>query len=235
MLRSWKRRAVALTVATALLSAGTLAADERPAEAAPVEILVSSDGVNYAPTLGEDFFDGLGFIVPGDRLRTDLWVKNPASSVASMRLSAREMVIPSPEFAQAVTMTTVDTGTGASLGSSLADLAGCGVIIHSTTIAANSVLKLTMTFTMAETVEGTLAQSQSADLKLVTAMRELSGGAFAATGCGDSDLAPTAGGRLSFTGGQFPSELVALGALLIGSGMFFLVARRRAREENEES
>ena len=226
-----RRSSVSLIVAVIVAVVGTLGFGAQRASADPVEILVSADGVTFAPTLGDDFFDGLGSIVPGDRLTTHLWVKNPSASIASLRLSARDLLIPSQAFAEAVTMTTLDTGTGRSSAASLADLAACGVIIHSTTIAPDSVLQLSMTFTMAESVDGLSAQSESADLKVVAAMREIAGGAFADTGCGDSDLVPTAGGRLSFTGGQFPTELVALGALLVGSGSFFLVARRRAREE----
>jgi hypothetical protein len=229
------RLGIGFVLAAALMSAGTLGVGAQRANADPVEILVSADGVTFAPTLGEHFFDGLGSIVPGDRLTTRLWVKNPSATIASLRLSARDLLIPSEAFAEAVTMTTLDTGTGRSSAASLADLAACGVIIHSTTIAPDSVLQLSMTFTMAESVDGTSAQSESADLKVVAAMREIAGGAFATTGCGDSDLVPTAGGRLSFTGGRFPTELVALGALLVGSGSFFLVARRRAREEERRS
>jgi len=229
------RLGMALALVASLLSAGVLGPGAQRANADPVEILVSADGVAFAPTLGDDFFDGLGSIVPGDRLTTSLWVKNPSSTIASLRLSARDLLIPSQAFAEAVTMTTLDTGTGRASAASLADLAACGVIIHSTTIAPDSVLQLSMTFTMAESVDGIAAQSESADLKVVAAMREIAGGAFATTGCGDSDLVPAAGGVLSFTGGQFPTELVALGALLVGSGSFFLVARRRAREEERRS
>ena len=230
-----RRRLIAVLVAVAIATVVTFGVGAQRANAEPVEILVSADGVTFAPTLGEHFFDGLGSIVPGDRLTTRIWVKNPSATIASLRLSARDLLIPSQAFAEAVTMTTLDTGTGRASAASLADLAACGVIIHSTTIAPDSVLQLSMTFTMAESVDGISAQSESADLKVVAAMREIEGGPFATTGCGDSDLVPTAGGVLSFTGGQFPTELVALGALLVGSGSYFLVARRRGREEERRS
>lgn len=252
-------RAAGAILVIATTATGSLAATAERASAEPVEILVSSDGVEFAPALDGDFLDGLGRIVPGGSVTTALWIMNPSETTASMRLSARGLRTPSTAFAEAVSLTTVDPATGWWSSATLADLASCGVIVHSTPLAAGAVMELSMTFTMAESVDGVTAQSETADLSMVVAMRDIEGGAFATSGCGDDDLAPTGGGPgqptgtqpgpvetqpvpagalpgslsglLGSTGAQFAVEIAAIGALLGGFGLFFLLASRRRRAD----
>ena len=59
------------------------------ASAAPPEILVSTDGFNFAPDSSVQLFDDLALIVPGDVMAAQLWVRNNSSTTALMRDPSR--------------------------------------------------------------------------------------------------------------------------------------------------
>ena len=230
-----------------------------PASAAPIDLLLSSDGVNFTSTLAHGPFDGLGLLIPRGSQQATLWVRNPNAAPAEVRVSAHDVLLPSGGYADDVTLSAWNSGTGATKSQTLRRLDRCGIVVPSQPIAAGGTMKLIVTFTMAD-VSGTVDQGASASLGLLVAMRDAAAGPFAASACDDPGTVvpvlpstpttapttaptttnPTASaavagtGALAHTGVEPPAPVLLVGGLLLGIGIFLLLARRRRREEDPE-
>jgi LPXTG-motif cell wall-anchored protein len=224
--RSLLARLAAVTiVALAFLGGGT----ETAAAASPV-ILVSTDGVTFTPSLRAGMFDGAGLLIPGGSETSRLWIKNPTSTAASVRVTIGQLVTPSVDFAQNVTMDTWDSVSNSTTSRQWSDLAQCGVLMTPHTLAGGRVLEVTLTLTMRDAT-GMAAQHQNGSLNVVVGMRDNAAGRFPTSGCGiNGAVSPSSfHGSIAFTGTEFPSQLLIAGAVLLGVGWFFVLVRRRRR------
>jgi LPXTG-motif cell wall-anchored protein len=257
----------AVALAAALWLAGTVAPASAAATAkptatppatptaiAPVDLLLSADGVHFTTTLADGLFDGLGLLIPRGSQQATLWVRNPNAAPAEVRVSAHDVLLPSGGYADDVTLSAWNSGTGDTRSKTLRAIDRCGIVVPSQPIAAGGTMKLVVTFTMAD-VSGTVDQGASASLGLLVAMRDVAAGPFAASPCDDSGTvvpvlpgppmttptttptpsAAVAGtGFLAHTGVEPPAPVLLVGGLLLGVGIFLLLARRRRREEDPE-
>lgn len=248
MLTMTAARTVASLVAV-LLAAGvvvTVAVGGAAAsEAAPtepsVDLLVSTDGVNFSSALDGGLFDGSGRLVPGDSVASDLWIKNPTSAPAEVRASARNVTISTSDFADAMTMDAWDSGTNATRSRSLSALAQCEIVVPAQQIAAGATLKTLVRFTMAD-LGGVSGQGEEASLDLVVAMRDAEAGPFPASACDDDGVlisskparpsSLVSPSSLATTGSDFAVPLLATGGFLVGIGLFLVAGRRRKRHES---
>jgi LPXTG-motif cell wall-anchored protein len=253
------RRILATLGAAVVVSAGLLGVTTQSAAAdsstsSPV-VLVSTDGVNYTPTLTVGLFDDAGLLVPGDTATAELWIKNPTSDPATVRVSVGQVTTSSPQLGQNMTLTTVDTLMSATVTRTWDDLAQCDVVVEPVTVAGNSVLRVDLTLTMLNAT-GLQAQNSNASLNAVVAMRDDAAGSFPVSVCDPATTAPgiitpagttpaagtssQAGARvhakvLGFTGDTFPSQLAILAGVLLGVGWFLLALRRRRKEPEGKS
>lgn len=216
----------AIAIAIALAVGGAVA----PASAAADSVLLSRDGTTFTPSLNGGVFDGAGLLVPGQSVSRSLWIRNPSATTAALRVSIRNLVLNSTVFADGVSFTSLNSLPGSTPWTkSLSSLGKCEVVSSAPSIAAGGTLKLTLTFAMADLTQA-VAMNDHVALDLVVAMRDAAAGAFSGSACGDDDtlLANTGDLRgVAFTGGSIPVPLVVGGGLLLGVGMFLLLARRR--------
>jgi len=238
------RAARALVVACAAVGLA-LGVGTAPATAAPVDVLLSTDGVTFSSALSEGMFDDLGLLVPGESMSSSLWVRNPTPTTTVLRVSARDLIFPSVAFAGGVTMTVWDSGTGTTRSATLGALARCDILVPSQPMAAGATIRLDVTFTMAD-LTSSVGQNQRAGLGLMVAMRDGEAGSFATSACDDegvliasnpstSNLSASNSSRpttIAHTGTDLPVPLFIAGGLLLGVGIF-LVAGRRRRERDE--
>jgi hypothetical protein len=224
--------AAMVAVASALVLGGTVA----PASAAADSVLVSRDGVTFATTLDGGLFDGAGMLIPGQSVSRSLYIRNPSGAASALRVSIRNLVSTSTVFAEGVSLSSLDSVPGSTpVSQPLSALSPCDVVTSAASIAAGDTVKLTLTFTMAD-LTASVAQSDRASLDLMVAMRDAAAGAFSGSACRDDGtlLANTGSFRtVAFTGGSLPVPLIAGGGLLLGVGMFLIVARRRRQSEDD--
>ena len=229
MTRQRLTRTVVSFVLAAVSAVAFSLATAAPANAAPPEVLVSSDGTNFAPNLTTGIFDGFGRLVPGDSIAASLWVKNESPDPGLVRVSVADLVVPSIEFGTGVILSSND---GQQLRTaSLGELAVCSVIVPSASVPPGGVLRIDLSVRMLD-VSGLTAQGESADLGLRVAMRDGSAGPFPdASGC-LSAAAP--GGPLAFTGVAPVLPTASFALALVGGGLVLVLRRRRREEEAGE-
>ncbi len=222
------RRVIA---ALAVSAAGLLLAVAIPAPASAAGSLeLSSDGVSFSPAFPANLFDGLGLLAPGDSLDASLWIKNAGSTPAELRVRAMQLVTPSPEFASAVTLTTVHAGATATR--SLDALGTCSVVVPSMTLAAGAVTRVDMSVAMSMMIGGNATQNQAARLDFAVDMRDAAAGPYPASGCdpGASVVASRSSSLPSTGVDSTPALLTAFALLVIGT--VITLARRRRRHED---
>ena len=238
MIRARKAALATSVVAGALALTLGFAA---PAQAATPEILVSSNGVVFAPALATNLFAYAGAMVPLDVETASFWVRNPLTTAAQMRVSVSTIAASNPDLAINMKLTSVDVGNGAIQSALIADLAACDVVVSPRAIPAGATIRVDISLEMLD-APGQVAQNQLGALTFLAGMRDAQAGAFPANACDDVGVAipaipPTtpAGdpGGLIKTGVDLPYDLFALAAGLIGFG--FLMLLRRRRERHEES
>lgn len=234
-------RLSAAVLAAGAVGAIVLGAGASPAAAAPVDLLVSTDGIHFASSLDDGLFDGLGTLVPGDSMASSLWIRNPTSAPAEVRVSARNLTVSTELFAAAVNMDAWDSGTDATRSRTLSSLAQCEIIVPAQQIAAGATLKTLVRFTLAD-LGGVSGQGEEAGLDLMVAMRDAEAGPFPQSACEDDGVLisskPARPGSLvspsslATTGTDFAVPLLATGGFLVGVGLFLVVGRRRRRDES---
>lgn len=233
-----RRLRIALVAALAVMAGAVL--PTAPAQAASPELVISTDGVNFAPAASVNLFDDLALIVPGDAMSAQLWVRNQSTTSALVRIAVTDLVIPSPEFGAAVTLTT--TMNGFSYASSLGSLSNCQVIVQAQTIPAGGTVRVDLDVNMSSGTSGRDAQGETASLGFLVAGHDWAAGPFPdADGCATESSGGSEGGssggapKLPFTGAELgASAFVAVGLLAVGA-LFVLLRRRRRDEEIRES
>ncbi|MCY7326549.1 MAG: hypothetical protein LH605_10525 [Microbacteriaceae bacterium] len=235
---------VGTAVGIALLSSSVAPA----AAEEPFDVLLSSDGIVFssAPTRG--ILDPLVTLVPGGSLASVLWIRNPATTRAIVRVSAIGLSIPSASFAEDVSLTTTVSQGSETRSRTLAQLSECEMLVPSRVMEGGATMRLDLGFAMSADARN-VSQSQRASLSVLVALHDADAGAFEASPCDEpgpivgpqpavpalpaapAGAGPTAG-ALASTGADLPVPLIAIGALLFGVGFFLLGARRRAREES---
>lgn len=181
--------AVALTTgAAAALVIGGAALPASADTAAPIEILVSNDGVHFAPTLTDNLFLGADHLIPGGSVTETFWVKNPTAAAAAMRISATEVHSSNPAYAALLTLSTWDSGSGETAEQDLGAVEGCDILVPSQQVGAGETVKVTLALTLDSAVTGTTGQGETADVGVRVAMRDAAVGAFPPSACGDGGI-----------------------------------------------
>ena len=229
--------ALAAGVAASVICAVSVGAVSPAAAAGSDGILVSADGVNFAPALNASLFDDLDRIVPGGSVAASVWVKNDSGAQAEMRVSARNVTHSSVEFADALQLAVWDSTAGnpaAVASRPIGSYSNCDVLVESRPIGAGEVTKLTLAFNF-DDVDGSNAQDDTATVNVLVAMRDAAAGPYAGSACSDD------GSLVASTFGEFDRLAAAgpssVGPLLIGGGVLFalgagglsLVALRQKR------
>jgi LPXTG-motif cell wall-anchored protein len=234
------RRIVALVagiaLASGMASAITQGVSPELAVADSPVVLVSTDGVTYLPNLLVGLFDGVGLMVPGDTATSELWIKNPTASPATVRVNIGDVSSTSVDLANNLQLTAVNSANGASVTETWSQLAECDVMVQPITIAAGAVLRIDLTLSMLN-APGLVAQHQDGALTADVSMRDAAAGSFPTSTCDPASTSPGVTEPaathprkiLGYTGETFPTQLLLLGSILVGVGWFLVVARRRRR------
>lgn len=228
-----RTRAVAVAAALIAAALGLAAAPASAAPAAPPSILLSTDGVTFAPTIDHELFDSIGLLVPGDTQSASLWVKNDTARDAYLRLTISDLVVPLTEFTDAIVLTT--TSGALTQTDQLADLVVCSAVLRSAPIEAGNVLRIDLAVSMDPGLVWQEAQDEHGSIDFSVAMRDITFGPYpAADGCiGGNEAGPEAGPEMAHTGADaVPTILIAAAALLSGF-IAIIVARRRSRRQDE--
>lgn len=248
---------VAISLA-AIIAGGLALAPSLPAAAASDDILVSSDGVHFAPQLASSLFQNLGWLVPMESQHVSMWITNNSDYSATMRVAVNDLVVPSAVFAQGVTLTSAGPRKSYDQSWTFGQLQTCKTVVPSATIKSGETIKVDLTVSMLN-MRGISAQTESAVLDLAVKMSDLRGGSYSNDPCddriirsSDENTDPTTspadpstpgspgspdvagGGDLPFTGQGIRSDLIIAAAVLIGVGWFLLVLRRRRREDEAD-
>jgi LPXTG-motif cell wall-anchored protein len=235
-----------LALTTLVVSGLTLGFASASADAASPVVLVSTDGINYQPTLAIDLFSDVGLLVPGDSATSELWIKNPLTTPATVRVNVGSVTSSSVELADNMQLTAVDTSTGGTVAATWSELATCDVMVQPVTISGGAVLQIDLSLAMLN-APALVAQHQNGSLTADVQMRDAAAGSFPASSCdpGVSDPGTTHSGSaqpaatqprkvLGYTGETFPTQLLMLGGILVGVGWFLVVARRRRKREEAQ-
>lgn len=233
MIAAGKLRVAAMAVIASIASLALVALPSTVATAATPEILVSDNGVDFAPELTAGLFDDLGLLVPEESVTASLWVRNTAATDASMRLSANDLISSSPIFTQYLSLSAVagsQTWTW-----TFAELTACETVIPAMLIPAGETVRIDMVVTMGD-AQGQQAQDESVQLGFTVDARDAVN-PFPPEACADpGDGEPGEGEgdpdeSLSNTGANvFRLTLLSVGLFVIG---LIVVLSRRRRDEQE--
>ena len=243
--------AVSIALASVLGTALMLGVSTGRAAAASPLVLVSTDGVTYQPSLTVGLFDNVGLLVPGDTATSELWIKNPTTTPATVRVNIGDVSTSSVELADNMRLTAVNTANGSTLTATWSELTQCDIMVQPVTIAAGAVIRIDLTLDMLNAA-GLVAQHQDGSLTADISMRDAAAGSFPISTCDPGTTTPPADTQpaatrpagtqlaathprkvLGYTGETFPTQLLLLGSILVGAGWFLIVARRRRRREVE--
>ena len=184
----WRAHSVTATAIIALaiggIGAGPASAVGAVSASDPAPMSISDDGVRFSQNAGGGILDRLGLLIPGESATSSMWVRNDSSDLAVVRVSIRDLVTSSREYADGVSLATWNSGTGQTLSNSLSSTPRCAVIVPSQTIQAGDTMQFDLTFAMAD-LENQVGQAERARMSLMVAMRDSAGGDFAASACDD--------------------------------------------------
>jgi hypothetical protein len=221
-----------------LIASAWGAAVATPASAATPEIVVSADGSTFGAGVTTQLFDDLALIVPGDSMASSIWVRNQSTGTALVRVAVTDLVIPSPEFGSAVTLSS--TMNGFTHISSLGSLQNCQVVVQAQSIPAGATVKVDFEVLMSSATSGSNAQGQTASLGFIVTAHDFAAGPFPdANGCavstgGGSGTGGASAPSLPWTGvGELlPTIFVALACIGLGA-LFAVLRRRRDRDQTQ--
>ncbi len=204
-----------------------------PAAPAPALMLMSLDGVNFTEKLPRGLFDGSGLLVPRQSVSANLWIKNVASTPATLQVSIQRVTATTSEFAEGIDVTASDDRTPGvrSLGT-LASFQDCTVVTSVSALATGAQVKSVITLTMAD-MTGTAGQSQASSMDLANNAGDsavpLVGPSLCRAGISPAEPDGTALPAIAFTGGGPSLTLIVVSAVLFGAGFVLLSIRRRSR------
>lgn len=225
------RRVAHAVVAALMLGLASLGL-AAPAQAAPVGIEFSTDGINFSPVFSGVLFPAITIVVPGDHQSSSFWVRNTSGSAGYLRVVLSDVVASGPEIADGITVsssTPVSTGTAVPLSKA----APCWVLVEGDFVPSGKKVKVTSTLTLGN-FSGAIGQNETATLSLRVGMSDAAVGGLPPTSCGGTPSTVPVGGhavRLAMTGSETPYSLIAVSAGALGVGLFLLVAARRRRRE----
>jgi LPXTG-motif cell wall-anchored protein len=231
-----------IALAVMLVSALGLGLSAERASATSPVVLVSTDGVTYQPSLSVGLFDNAGLLVPGDTAGAQLWIKNPTTAPATVRVNIGDVSTSSADLADNMRLTAVNTANGSTLTETWSELTQCDIMVQPFTLAAGAVIRIDLTLAMLN-APGLVAQHQNGAMTADVSMRDAAGGSFPISTCDPGTTTPPADTEpaathprkvLGYTGETFPTQLLLIGSLLVGTGWFLVAARRRRRREEAQ-
>jgi hypothetical protein len=225
------------------------------AVATPTVVDLSKDGVVWSPTLTGGLFDKFQGMVPGDRVSTSFYVRNPLDEPITMTTRAINVTSTSARLGNSITVDGTANGLSLAAPISFASLSNCSTLAPDLIIAPNAVAKVSIAFALMN-VNGLVATSSRGGFDVLLTMQDNEAG-LPATSC--DSAAPTAGNQqggtgtattpvtthhrqvtttglfapLAFTGISAEIPLFFAGALFT-LGIILLLARRR-RKKSEQS
>lgn len=217
-------RVVGSVGVAALLALGVCA----PAHAAG-ELELSLDGVSWSADLVDEIFGHVGVIVPGDVIRSDLWVRNASSDRAQIELDVADALGAVPgTFAGDLALTIDGTPTAGGArwrGPDLAPGAALRIPLVLEFDPASTTSSRSGVTTVLDAV--VLVQTAAGPGREPAAQSPVPGAAASPVRPAASGSAPRSG-NLARTGSELTGVLgVAFAA--VGGGFLLVVARRRSR------
>lgn len=223
---------------TFFLLAATTSLGMTAAPESETDILVSSDGVSFAPSLSENLFDDMALLVPSESISSALWIKNPTGSPANVRVSLDGLDLGSGAFADNLTLTSAVEGSDTTRAATLRELDRCSVVVASQPLAGDATLKVLFTATLGD-LDGLAGQNESTPIVFRIDMRDSEAGGFPPSPCTETGTvttdtsttgttigAPQQARAMAATGTSIALPLTVAG-LLLSAGIMTVVARRR--------
>lgn len=221
---------VGVFVASALMAGGV----PSTAVGDPAEMLVSVDGRTFAPEPVEGLFERAAVLVPGDAVTSSLWVRNESPTPANLRVSIRELDVPSAEFARSVTLSVRDSNM--TTVHALAEVERCDVLVRTAGIPVGGTVRVDFALAMGDFASAA-TQTQTASFIVVAALRDAAAGEFGPSPCEDDGVTISTSSppvsTIAATGTQPPVALLVIGGAVLGLGVILLGAARRRREPQD--
>lgn len=207
------------------------------ASAAQDDVLLSLDGVTFAPTLSAGLFDAVGRFVPNDIAQSTLWVKNNTQLDGALWLSRVDTAGTTTLFSSALTL--YETGTTPSeAGPPGGSGASCTLLGPPRPIRAGQAIAIPLSLSI-EDLNGEDGQNDQVTLQLIAALADAAGPSPGTTYCpldgasvtvvASPGAAATDADALPFTG-VVAAPWIMAGGLLLGAGLSLAVARRHERK-----
>ena len=237
-------------VAAALLSIG-VASPAAAGDDGGLEL--SRDGSTYSDRFEGQLFDDLGTIVPNDSRSTTLYLRNASADPAILRVTGVNAVASTPLFARALTLSASTAESGIAVARSFSSIGTCGGLLADQVVEPGESVPVDFALHFGDLV-AQQAQGAWAGVDLLVTLRDESSAATDDQECADGIVVPVIPapvdvdgaqlpsadpprvtpsgtiGSLAFTGGSFYRGLVAA-FILLGTGVFFVAASRRRRNE----
>ncbi|WP_246865370.1 hypothetical protein [Cryobacterium sp. BB307] len=221
--------------------AGTLLAiaAAAPAAAAVPGVQVSRDGVTYGNILAAPVFSTTPNLVPNGSAQATFWLKNESTVQTMLRIDAANITLTGDAEGAFLLQTSTAAGNYVGQPATLDPTSDCTVLLSGVHLMPGQITTVTVTVHMAD-LTGQRGQNASASADLLVSLRD--------DIASDADLAacppaanefpvfPSAGTwtSLPFTGGTVNAPLIAAAGLLLGAGLWFVIAAYRRRRRDEE-
>jgi hypothetical protein len=231
-------RAVATAATGSLLALVLLGGAATPAAAAGNELLVSTDGVNFAPDSALPLFTSMGRVVPGDRSTEQVWLRNDSDVDAVLRVDLVDPSADDPALADAFSLSMAAPGGESSSPVTIADGVSngeCTVLGGGIALAPGASLRLELTASVGSALGGQHGTLGTVSFRLRGVLVETAAAGEVKPGgkCQEPEQPvqpPAPGpGRLPNTGSGslLPLGRLAGVAILVGSVCCVLAWRRR--------
>lgn len=219
-------------IATALAAATCIAVATSSVVHASVDgLMVSTDGVNYAPGRSLSMFKETVRLVPGDHLGDSAWVRKDASFATRLRVDVTHPDSDSPELAVGLTVAVSQQGTALggqlSFDQSIAN-GSSAVLAKGVTLQSGEGNRLDFELAITPSPKKCEATSASGHFSVRGVLEEqtapeifVAGGACFEPKSGPGTLIPQPPGLLALTGAQSLILLAALGGMTVCGGAFF--------------
>ncbi|MDP3208645.1 MAG: hypothetical protein Q8M65_05815, partial [Rhodoglobus sp.] len=160
----------ALLCGVVAMSVGGPLAIAQSASAAPGDVVeVSADGVTYGPTFPGSLFGAIR-LVPGSSDTTTLWVRNPTSATAYLRVVLTEVVADDQDYWGALSVRTTVLGQVASMP--MPSPSTCTVLATAVPMGAGQALPVIFALSLAD-LNGRQGQNGRADFAIGVTLSEV--------------------------------------------------------------
>ncbi|WP_227411983.1 hypothetical protein [Cryobacterium sp. BB736] len=229
-------RSITVAAVAGILLAVAAAA---PAAAAVPGVQVSRDGVTYGNILAAPVFSTTPNLVPNGSAQATFWLKNESTVQTMLRIDAANITLTGDAEGAFLLQTSTAAGNYVGQPATLDPASDCTVLLSGVHLMPGQVTTVTVTVSMAD-LTGQRGQNASASADLLVSLRD--------DIASDADLAacppaanefpvfPSTGTwtSLPFTGGTVNAPLIAAAGLLVGAGLWFVIAAYRRRRRDEE-